>query len=91
MSLKLIELQVAIPRTVDASKASIDLMNRGLIQQQQTTEEIRKKDKIEEERVHQKEALGAGVFHTNQQHQEEKASTKSSSHPYKGRKIDYSG
>lgn len=91
VSLKLIELQVAIPRTLDASKTSIDVMNRGLLQQQQTSEEIRKKDKIEAERVNQKEATESSLFHTNDQHQLEKTSSKSSSHPYKGSKIDYSG
>lgn len=89
VSLKLIELQVAIPRTVDASKASLDLMNRGLLQQQQTTEEIRKKDKNESKRVNQKEAADAGLFQSNQQ--QEKTSSRSQSHPYKGKKIDYTG
>ncbi|ANC76888.1 hypothetical protein [Fictibacillus phosphorivorans] len=91
MSLKLIELQVAIPRTLDASKESVDLMNRGLLQQQHTSEEIRKKDKKEAERVNQKEATESGLFQTNDQHQQEKTSSKSSNHPYKGSKIDYSG
>ncbi len=91
VSLKLIELQVAIPRTVDASKASIELMNRGLLQQQQNTEEIRKKDKKESERVNQKEVTDSGLFHTNHQNQQEMTSSKSTSHPYKGKKIDYSG
>ncbi|MED1864208.1 hypothetical protein P4V41_12155 [Fictibacillus nanhaiensis] len=91
MSLKLIELQVAIPRTVDASKASIDLMNRGLLQLQETTEEIRKKDKNESKRVNQKEAAEAGLFPSYHQHQQEKMSSKSPCHPYKGKKIDFTG
>lgn len=84
LSLKLIELQVAIPRSVDAAKSVTDTLNRGLLQQEYRSEEIRKKDRIESKRVNKKTSAEESLLHIKQDET-------NNNHPFKGQNIDYSG
>jgi hypothetical protein len=92
VSLKLIELQVAIPRTVDAAKTAIDTAQRGLVQQEQATEENRKKQLLETKIITHKDNPEKNLFHTNVQEETiHKAKQNQTKHPFKGQKIDFSG
>ncbi|MDM5316503.1 hypothetical protein QUF49_10910 [Fictibacillus sp. b24] len=86
--MKLIELQVAIPRTVDAAKSATETLNRGLLQQEHKSETIRKKEKMESKRVNKRASAEESILHTKSQQEK---NTTSTSHPFKGQKIDYSG
>lgn len=88
LSFKLIELQVAIPRTMDAAKSSIEISNRGVLQQEYKTEEIRKQHLIETKSVTRKQQTDKSYIHTNIQ---DEKTAKDAKHPFKGKKIDYSG
>jgi hypothetical protein len=87
MSLKLIELQVAIPRTMDAGKMAADLAQKGIIHQVQLSEEDRKKQIAESKKVSAKERTENSVLHTKNQ----KTNQLVAKHPFKGQEIDYSG
>jgi hypothetical protein len=86
--LKLIELQVAIPRTVDAGKSAIDLSQKGLIQQSHISESNRKNERTDSKKVTHKEKTGQSNLHKNNHTPK---NTDDSKHPFKGLKIDYSG
>jgi hypothetical protein len=90
MSLKLIELQVAIPRTMDAGKTAVDLAQRGMIHQAQLLEQDRKKQLTESRRVSAKERTENSVLHTGE-NQTSKSTQMHAKHPFKGQEIDYSG
>ncbi|MBO0995417.1 hypothetical protein [Bacillus sp. SD088] len=106
MSLKLIELQVALPRTTEAGKIAEQLQQRGQAMTEQAKEET--KDRIEQERqrVNQLDendevrlkkedpsAKDQKERHSNQNKKEKTAENKlvNEQHPYKGKRIDYSG
>ncbi|MFE1244480.1 hypothetical protein ACFW35_10150 [Fictibacillus sp. NPDC058756] len=88
MSLKLIELQVAIPRTMDAGKTATDLAQRGMIHQAQLSEQDRKKQLNESKKVSAKERTENSVLHTGET---SKSTQLLAKHPFKGQEIDYSG
>jgi hypothetical protein len=90
MSLKLIELQVAIPRTMDAGKSAIDLAQRSMIHQAQLSEQDRKKQLTESNKVSAKERTENSVLHTAEK-QTSKSPHMHAKHPFKGQEIDYSG
>lgn len=103
MSLKLLEMQVALPRTIDASKEVEQLQQRGqligehakdelekkLEQKKRTVIETNQKDsvKIKEEEKGKRDSEPS--FLKNGQNNTEKSHTEN--HPYKGKTIDYSG
>ncbi|GIN57804.1 hypothetical protein [Lederbergia ruris] len=106
MSLKLIELQVALPRTMEAGKITEQLQQRGQVMSEQAREEA--KDKIEQERqrinqldendeVRLRKEDGSSKeqkeHHSSLNKREQVAEKKPSNekHPYKGKRIDYSG
>jgi hypothetical protein len=90
MSLKLIELQVAIPRTMDAGKNAFDLAQRGMIHQAQLSEQDRKKQITESRKVSAKERTENSVLHTGEK-QTDIPIQMHAKHPFKGQEIDYSG
>lgn len=90
MSLKLIELQVAIPRTMDAGKTATELAQRGMIHQAQLSEQDRKKQLTESKKVSAKERTENSVLHTGEK-QTSKSTEMHAKHPFKGQEIDYSG
>ncbi|WP_062105052.1 hypothetical protein [Bacillus niameyensis] len=105
MSLKSIEMQVALPRTVEAGKVSEQLQQRGQLISDQANEEMTKqieqdrrsvKEMSEQEKLHLKQGSRDGQNdhkhneHDKKQKDPRKDRTKDS-HPYKGKTIDYSG
>ena len=90
MSLKLIELQVAIPRTMDAGKTAAELAQKGMIQQAHLLEQDRKKQIIESKMVSAKERTDNSTLHTGEKNTS-KFTQQSAKHPFKGQEIDYSG
>ena len=106
MSLKLIELQVALPRTMEAGKITEQLQQRGQIMSEQAKEESKDKTEIERKRVNSldendevrlRNEDGAPKdqknHHSNLNKREQTSEKKSANekHPYKGKRIDYSG
>lgn len=102
MSLKAIEMQVALPRTFEAAKqADQHNVHNHLAQSAAGIElekELRKKRHTATEIEHKGEAGLHREKHQGNEHIETKQPSDSSaveikvrSHPYKGKKIDYSG
>ncbi|MBW8350520.1 hypothetical protein K0H71_13820 [Bacillus sp. IITD106] len=103
MSLKSIEMQVALPRTIEAGKISEQLQQRGQIILDQATREM--EEKVERERhgiieTDRKEKLllkddtsshQNSDKHQSQNKKEKKAKKVEQAHPYKGKTIDYNG
>ncbi|MEH7234746.1 hypothetical protein [Bacillus sp. JJ1562] len=101
MSLKLVELQVAIPRTQDAGKIHEQLMMRGQHMQDQISTDNEKLEKRNRTKVNENNKSENAQIHkdassnpfseppshkTEQSEQEEKEQ-----HPYKGNFIDIVG
>lgn len=101
MSLKSIEMQVALPRTVDAGKISEQIQQRGQIISAQANEEMQKKIERDSQSVNelaQKDHLSLKDQESDQQNQSRKhyedpkrKNETKAKHPYKGKTIDYSG
>ncbi|MFS0823585.1 hypothetical protein [Bacillus sp. 1P02SD] len=101
MSLKLVELQVAIPRTQDAGKIQEQVINRGQHMQDHITAENEKLEKRNRTKVNENNKSENAQIHkdassnsfskqpsngTKHAEQEEKEQ-----HPYKGNFIDIVG
>ncbi|MCJ7839665.1 hypothetical protein MUB24_01810 [Lederbergia sp. NSJ-179] len=105
MSLKSIELQVALPRTMEAGKITEQLQQRGQNMSEQVSEEIEEKLKRDRESVNHleekvelqlREEDGSSQQnhpqqpHTNRRNKSTEKKNRDN-HPYKGNRIDYSG
>ena len=106
MSLKGVEMQVALPRTIDAGKISEQLQQRSQqantlanaqtqkeLEQKRTTvvkEESKAEAKLYRENHEQSNQRDANHSQKQQESPEEKVLVKES-HPYKGLKFDISG
>lgn len=106
MSLKVIEMQIALPRTQDAGKIQEQLQQRSQIQNDQAAREVQKEVEKKEYSVvkeEQKPPLrfnaqdgnsdkGPFMSQTKRKNKDEKKTARMSQlHPYKGKAIDYSG
>ena len=105
MSLKTIELQIALPRTQDAGKIQELLQNRGQHLIEHASEQEKKSAKAKNETVYMQEKNSPVDCrkHSNSSGQQEKqgqndeseknhsAFSQAAVHPYKGKQIDYSG
>ena len=101
MSLKSIEMQVALPRTLDANKLHDQLQQRGQLINDQANEEVKKEVEKQRNFVVKNESLAHTTLHNqkdkhqndkNEQYPDkEKQNVKQEHHPYKGNFIDYSG
>jgi hypothetical protein len=104
MSLKSIEMQVALPRTLDATKLHDQLQQReqrGQLINDQANEEVKKEVEKQRNFVIKNENLPQTTLRNqkqehkkdkNEQHSDkEKQNVKHEHHPYKGNFIDYSG
>ncbi|MBS4189257.1 hypothetical protein KHA94_03355 [Bacillus sp. FJAT-49705] len=105
MSLKSIEMQVALPRTVEVGKIQEQLQQRGQNMNDFAAERIQKEEIQNRNTVtkqEQKEKVNLSNDNRkndensreNDNHQENKNKTilkKKETHPYKGNLIDYSG
>ncbi|MDX8365090.1 hypothetical protein [Cytobacillus sp. IB215665] len=101
MSLKLVELQVALPRTQDIGKIQEQLEQRGQHMQEQLAigieeEEKRKRKQVNNKNKNEKAELTNGnndaeFQQSKTKENEEEEFTNDEQHPYKGNIIDYKG
>jgi hypothetical protein len=86
MSLKLIELQIALPKTQDVGKLQEQLQYQGQLAQQQLAMSIQKQDERMRHQVTKAEQSEKAKWQKerNRKKTEEK-------HPYKGTFIDFIG
>lgn len=106
MSLKVIEMQIALPRTQDAGKIQEQLQQRSQIQLDHAAQEVQKEVEKKEHSVVKEERKSPVQFHAEQgnpdkgpfikqtkkkKKEEKKTTSISQQHPYKGQSIDYSG
>jgi hypothetical protein len=95
MSLKLVELQVALPRTYDLGKIQEQFAQQSQFMQSQLAASIQKKDELQRRQVTAKEKSSEArwkkernslLFQANK-----KSKTEKQNHPYKGTMIDFIG
>lgn len=100
LSLKLVELQVAIPRTQDAGKLHEQLMMRGQHMQEHISSETEKMEKRNRQSVNEKNKsenaqLQKDSSSNNLKHPQQKTESpeqeEKEQHPYKGNFIDFMG
>lgn len=100
MSLKAIEMQVALPRTLDAQKLQEQMQQRGQLQTDFATENVKKEDIKKEQTVLKQEQKDIARFRKNgnqDHHADERGEKKDKqhqqkeNHPYKGMHVDFSG
>ncbi|MDX5474527.1 MAG: hypothetical protein LPK00_03220 [Bacillaceae bacterium] len=90
MSLKLIELQVAVPRTVELGKMQEQFNNKATLAQAQLAEQELKKEEIKRKKVAKIEKEDKESVLT---HHETKQglNRQTEKHPYKGNNFDITG
>jgi len=103
MSLKAIELQVALPRTYDAGKMQEQIQQRGQLTHDLAAREMEKEVKKQEKSVvkqKQKDSVKlkkdekSGQHESSYSQKEQEDDEKEelmNQHPYKGKSIDFSG
>jgi len=104
MSLKAIEMQIALPRTQDAGKIQEQLQQRGQHHQEHAAQSVTKEDELKRKTViknNQKQEARLNKDDRSSNHNQEQSNPdkkKNSenhhiqqNHPYKGKVIDYSG
>lgn len=99
MSLKSIEMQVALPRTQDAGKIQEQLQQRGQLHHDLTVQTGKKEDEKKAKTIIKHEQKDLVRFdkegHQKDDHQQETRKQKKQhhkeSHPYKGTILDFSG
>jgi hypothetical protein len=104
MSLKAIEMQIALPRTHDAGKIQEQIQQRGQHLQDHAAQRVTKEDELkrttvmknnqkQEARLHQERGSSGQQDESRQQQKKQQKQEENSSqnHPYKGKVIDYSG
>lgn len=101
MSLRSIEMQVAIPRTLDAGKLQEQMQQRGQNMTDQANEAVQKDVEYKRNHVIKSEKTAKSrLLKDKQKHDEEhkrnharetKEGQQNEQHPYKGTIIDYSG
>ncbi|RSD28286.1 hypothetical protein EJA10_05915 [Mesobacillus subterraneus] len=103
MSLKAIEMQIALPRTQDAGKIQEQIQQRGQHLQDHAAQSVTKEDELKRKTVIKnsqkqearlnKEGNPSGKQQEKgrQNHANKEEKPASPHHPYKGKVIDYSG
>ncbi|MBM7692239.1 dsDNA-specific endonuclease/ATPase MutS2 [Peribacillus deserti] len=102
MSLKAIEMQIALPRTQEAGKIQEQLQQRGQLQNDLASLEMHKEDKRKTSTVtrkNQKEKLHLtdeiegekGTYLEIDKEESLQTSESSAPHPFKGNFVDFSG
>ncbi|WP_342559259.1 RNA polymerase subunit sigma [Metasolibacillus sp. FSL K6-0083] len=100
MSLKGVELQIAIPKTFDAGKMADQQHQNNILQQMHANEALKKELERKQKTVNDTENLDAisdeeSHNESNAEQQKKKKQTKEEKekahHPFKGNFIDYSG
>ncbi|WP_394137079.1 hypothetical protein [Cytobacillus oceanisediminis] len=103
MSLKSIELQVALPRTIEAGKIQEQLQQRGqamgeIAAEKTRKDEVKNRHTVIKQEQKQNVSLAKeeknnhkGRDEPDQKEKRKKDSSREQSHPFKGKVIDYSG
>ncbi len=97
MSLKLLELQVALPRTHEFGKMTNELNQKGQVYQEQLAVSKQKEDIIKNKQVTKKGENEKLRLHRernqneSREGQKKKKESSSKKHPTKGKNIDISG
>ena len=103
MSLKAIEMQIALPRTHEAGKIQEQLQQRGQHLQDHAAQRVTKEDELKRKTVVRNEQKteawlnkdGSSPSHHEQENkgnkQKKNPKLDHPHHPYKGKRIDYSG
>lgn len=102
MSLRVLELQTALPRTLDAGKIQEQLQRQNQILNDQAVVEVHKEEKrkqttvisqegLREAAFHEKESSKDAYLHTSKKRKKAPQEEVNADHPYKGKSIDYSG
>lgn len=101
MSLKSIEMQIALPRTHDAGKLQEQMQQRGQLLQDFASESVKKEDEKKMRSVMKQEKQEAARFHKDGKGREQaeqqgakkekKHKQQTEPHPYKGTRVDFSG
>ncbi|MGE7766411.1 hypothetical protein [Peribacillus sp. NPDC096540] len=106
MSLKAIEMQIALPRTQDAGKIQEQNQQKNLIQQDHAAHQVQKNQERKQKTVVSEEQKLPAHFYEKEgntdkgkllkkerqkENKKETTTEKKDSHPYKGIRIDYSG
>lgn len=101
MSLKSVEMQVALPRTHDAGKIQEQLQQRGQLQNDMAAISAEKEERMKKSGILRQEQKDIARFHHNQGGKEENQQKKDDkekqqqqdkeNHPYKGTKLDIRG
>lgn len=103
MSLKLVEMQVALPRTQDAGKLQEQLQQRGQLQNDQALYNVQKEEEKKRTSVIKQEQKDEAKFHKEHHQGMDKENRQINSvkykheaaedekHPYKGTLIDFIG
>ncbi|MDP4162676.1 MAG: hypothetical protein Q8898_06175 [Bacillota bacterium] len=101
MSLKLIELQIALPRTLEAGKMQEQQQQRGQLANHQASIALHKEVEKKSTTVVKQEQKGKTELYqdgkgTNEHNDEKpqkrkKLENKQEKHPYKGTLVDFSG
>jgi hypothetical protein len=102
MSLKSLEMQVALPRTQDFGKMQEQMNQRSMVNQQQSSTEEKLRAELERKRSVKMEGKEKGIVSSDdqasngyteqkkKQKEEDEISEARSTHPYKGKHIDIS-
>lgn len=100
MSLKNIEMQIALPRTHDAGKIQEQLNQRNQINHDQLAHSIQKEvdlkrtqvqENSESDKLHLKKDQSSEQQDQNRKKKKEQKQEENPDHPYKGKKIDLFG
>lgn len=103
MSLKSIELQVALPRTLEAGKLQEQLQQQGTILQEHASLSVKREEQEQRTKVLKSDLKeiratlkdqggnGAANYSSKKQKRIKEEETKKENHPYKGTNIDYCG
>lgn len=102
MSLKSIEMQIALPRTIDAAKLQDQLSQRGQLLNDQANmqmqkEEIKqrktvvKQEQMDNAKFHQQGGESKGSFQYEGKEKKKILQKTKENHPYKGNSLDFSG
>lgn len=101
VSLKAIEMQIALPRTHDAGKLQEQIQQRGQLHNDLASESVKKEDEKKKNTVVKQEQKDVTRFHKdgskkenfdhNGTKKEKQQQQQKEKHPYKGTKVDFSG
>ena len=100
MSMKSVEIQIALPRTHDAGKLQEQLQQRGQLQNDLASQQAKKEEKITESGIFRGERKdiarfqqhkGAGKNREQEKKDGRKKNVKQIKHPFKGTMLDIRG